>query len=420
MTNIKNQRGVALLFALGILSLILVMGLAFLGNSLITQKVAVNSQEGSSAKIFARNVVDRALAQLTLANLLQSGRSGNIYIASDAGTVYSRLADHGDSIAPAGDSAATGYGAAAFSQDQFSGDVSKLNVDEKFNKSWYAGKNSRAKWIYIHQNGLESNGGLTDQTGNPIVARYACQVLPETSRSRVSLYAVTSGVSRIAGTTPAASNPRVPHNYRWGLDVDELVIPGLDNMFLTYWGSGPAVVTPQYEYDNFFNLLSGSSAPNPFYGNTRDIENRKRWVKNIFAEGKGRVAREAYRAGNNWYPRFNLTAVASSFSEDGKWYSRFLTSIPGDAAAEKNVIDTLKNSSTVVDRVGAAPPADNAEYEYRDSNVKDRDYEHPAGLPFLRRIGNDSEKGAFASVENLRKQIASNLNDYCDADYIPT
>ena len=36
----KNESGVALLFALGILSLLLVLGLAFASNALLAQKVA--------------------------------------------------------------------------------------------------------------------------------------------------------------------------------------------------------------------------------------------------------------------------------------------------------------------------------------------------------------------------------------------
>ena len=39
----KNESGVALLFALGILSLLLVLGLAFASNALLAQKVAYNN-----------------------------------------------------------------------------------------------------------------------------------------------------------------------------------------------------------------------------------------------------------------------------------------------------------------------------------------------------------------------------------------
>ena len=260
MTNTEHQKGVALLFALGILSLILVMGLAFLGNSLISQKIAFNSQESSVSRFLARSAVDRALAHLTLFNLIQA-RDHATYYAADASSVFSRIS--AGNLNVAGDTQTTGSVLAAVSQDQLSGNDSKLNVEKKYDTPWYWGKNSAAKWIYVHQNGVESAGDTTTNTSNPIVARYAYQVLPQTSLSRISLYGVTSGANGIAGTTPAATNPRIPHFHRWGADVDELVIPGLNNMFLTYWGDENSQrVDGQYEFDNFINLLSSSSAPN--------------------------------------------------------------------------------------------------------------------------------------------------------------
>ena len=417
MIGIERQKGVALLFALGILSLILVMGLAFLGNSLISQKIAFNSQEASSAKLAARNAVDRALAHLTLFNLMQA-RDQATYYASDASSVFSRL--NSDPLTLNGTSQTAGSDAAAISQDMLASVTSydsKMTVEKKYDTPWYDGASSAAKWIYVHRNGVESNGATTTNTNNPIIARYAYQVLPQTSQSRLSLFGVTSGVTGIAGITPAASNPRIPHTHRWGIDIDELVIPGLNNMFMTYWGTGANyALTPQYEFDNFTNLLAGSSSPNPFQGNSRDIENRKRWLRNIFVEGKGRVAREMYKAGFDWYPRFNLSGRTGGTDV---WYSRFLRNGEADS-----VLNSLKNSATVLDRLTIAP-ANNAVHKFDDSKVRDSDYVNQSGhtgigLPFLRSIGDDTQKGAFSNVEYLRKQIAANLNDYCDADYIPT
>ncbi|MBQ9753222.1 MAG: hypothetical protein IJV93_00555, partial [Lentisphaeria bacterium] len=420
MTNTEHQKGVALLFALGILSLILVMGLAFLGNSLISQKIAFNSQESSVSRFLARSAVDRALAHLTLFNLIQARDHATFY-AADASSVFSRIS--AGNLNVAGDTQTTGSVLAAVSQDQLSGNDSKLNVEKKYDTPWYWGKNSAAKWIYVHQNGVESAGDTTTNTSNPIVARYAYQVLPQTSLSRISLYGVTSGANGIAGTTPAATNPRIPHFHRWGADVDELIIPGLNNMFLTYWGDENSQrVDGQYEFDNFINLLSSSNTPNPFYGSSKDVENRKRWLRNIFVEGKGRVAREAYSDGYNWYPRFNLGKHSSGTDP---WYSRFLRSGENDSN-----LAALRNSAHVLDRL-TAPAANSADCKFDDSKVRDNDYltattPNPIGLPFLRSIGDrgtgavDAEIGAFPSVESLRKQIAANLNDYCDDDSIPT
>ena len=422
MTGIERQKGVALLFALGILSLILVMGVAFLGNALISQKIAFNSQEANSAKLVARNAVDRALAHLTLFNLTQA-RDHATYYASDASSVFSRT--NGTALTVNGTSQTAGSNAAAISHDMLSsvGNYdSKLTVEKKYGTPWYDGASSAAKWIYVHKNGVESNGYPDPlNTANPIVARYAYQVLPQTSKSRISLFGVTSGVTGIAGTTPAATNPRIPHTHRWGVDIDELVIPGLNNMFMTYWGTGENfALTPQYEFDNFINLLAGSSAPNPFQGTSEIIENRKRWLRNIFVEGKGRVAREAYTDGQNWYPRFNLGA---RIGDTDAWYSRFLRNDETDSVLEASG-SAPKNGDEILNRL-AAVPINNAIHKFDDSKIRDIDYvkqngHSGIGLPFLRAIGDSSEKGAWESVEKWRKQIAANLNDYCDADSIPT
>ncbi|MBR2871978.1 MAG: hypothetical protein IKB99_00650, partial [Lentisphaeria bacterium] len=88
--NVRSQRGVALLFALGVLSLMLVTGIAFLGNVLITQKIVTYRAEASSAKHLLATAQERALAHLNIFNLTQVARSG-IYYAGDASSVYSRM-----------------------------------------------------------------------------------------------------------------------------------------------------------------------------------------------------------------------------------------------------------------------------------------------------------------------------------------
>ncbi len=307
MIRKHTQQGVALIFALGILSLILVMGVAFLGNALIVQKIAVNSRETAASRYFAENALNRALSQLALFDLLQSKYHASFY-ASDAESVYSRAVTAAAS--------ASGDTGTAVIQDQLSGSGSKLNVNSKFSTPWYEGKKSPARWIYVHENGKESDG--SGSVTEPITGRFAYQVLPQSSTSRISLYGVTSGVTGIAGETPAASNPRIPHTNRWGIDADELVIPNLGSMFSQYWGTGVSpllALPPQHEFDNFLNLLSGSSAPNPFKDNTKTVENRKRWLRHIFVEGKRRVAREAHADAAAWYPRF----TPSGFTGDDVW-----------------------------------------------------------------------------------------------------
>ena len=54
-----RERGIALLFALGVLSLLLVLGLAFATNSLMARKVAANNSYRGQAKIMALSAINR-------------------------------------------------------------------------------------------------------------------------------------------------------------------------------------------------------------------------------------------------------------------------------------------------------------------------------------------------------------------------
>ena len=420
MNSSEKQRGVALLFALGILSLILVMGVAFLGNALISQKIAVNNERSDFSRSLARSAADRALAHLMMFHLVQSKYAlWDAYKKDDAYTVYSRKTGSGN--------------------DMLTGDDSKLNVETKLNKPWYKGSdNGSVTWIYVHEDGTESNGAGGSGITSPIIGRFAYQVLP--AGLRIPLYAMTAGASSAAAVTEKDEIDgfpfRVPKLFRWGMDIDELVIPrssAADDLFHSCWGpSSSSVYSRQHEYDNFFGLLSGGGSATPLSSsrNKADVENLKRWSRNVFAEGRERLAPEAYtdntlttKGDRTWYPRFNLSdftpfkiAAGAEGWSDALWYSRFLDSEPANAAAEKTAVDDLKNKPVVLDRL--APPGSSEIFQ--EGNSRDRDYDNPIGLPFLKRIGGDAGKGAFDTVENFRKQIAANLNDYCDSDSIPT
>ena len=62
--NKKNQRGVALIFALGILGLMVVLGLTFASLSFTDQTIARSSAEQEAAKIMAKSAVQRVIATL--------------------------------------------------------------------------------------------------------------------------------------------------------------------------------------------------------------------------------------------------------------------------------------------------------------------------------------------------------------------
>ena len=150
----------------------------------------------------------------------------------------------------------------------------------------------------------------------------------------------------------------------------------------------------------------------------------------------GRMAREAYfggRDGNNLYyfPRFNLSDFTKVWNgsayvdipdtnSKGGWYQRFTNKNQNDEDARKELDNDTDYLDDFLDKYLAYVPSKDKSHYYSDSYIRDTDCTKPIGLPFLRRIGNNGEKGAFDTVANLRKQIAANLNDYCDSDSIPT
>ena len=62
--NKKKQRGVALIFALGILGLMVVLGLTFASLSFTEQAIARGSSEQIAARIMAKSAVQRVIALL--------------------------------------------------------------------------------------------------------------------------------------------------------------------------------------------------------------------------------------------------------------------------------------------------------------------------------------------------------------------
>lgn len=64
----KNERGIALLFALSILALLLVMALAFTTNSMFEKKAAFNSAKGSSSRLLAQAALQTVRVMLATYN----------------------------------------------------------------------------------------------------------------------------------------------------------------------------------------------------------------------------------------------------------------------------------------------------------------------------------------------------------------
>ena len=403
--GVRREEGMALIFALGFLALMLILGLGFVTTSLLAQRLAANNSNRVQARTLARSAAARACASILLYNdqVLVSGSDKTIenydFICSYGEVEYNK-------------SGATDSGAL---NDQLVGSPAKKNYDPsnpddadaktadesklkyQVGTEDYTGENSQAKWMYFY----DAPSG-TD--GRRIIGRAAFQVLPRQA-GRLSLYAITGG-SRVSGDFW-----QYPHKFRWGRDIAELDLTNTTTLRNWY-----DVVTADNIPSKYEDLYS-SSAYNVFF--STDADAKKKWIEYWFAEGKNPILKDAFPTLDStdakgrkliYINRFNISDYYYPHTDGDNWYDRFKSN-----GARKNgwdeVTEERKNSKEALDTFTGAAVA------YKENHTTDPEVE-PSGLPFLRRIGND--KGSFESLELLRRQIAANFNDYCDADAVPT
>lgn len=382
----NNESGVALLFALGILSLLLVLGLAFASNALLAQKVAHNNSSRSQAKQFALSAVNRiAISIMYLQSKLPSSA-----ILEDYSDVYSSGMDGKDENNKT-------YADGLFSKEDSLLTPPASASPDKPDDSTY----QKPKWTFI----FDKPKGVT---GRKIIGRIAYQQVVSSKRlSKITLDSVLRGVyaqSSHASGTPAVNHE--PWNTRWGKTISELNLnktTPLDDWY------NKALDETDLKEDSYSSISSFFLAYKDEYFNDANADRKKAFIERWFTDGTEPVEPEFYRykisAGTTseefkLYHRFNLGDLTDCYLEDDIWYDRFRN----DTSITLN-----KNSADILDKLAH----DSIEFKTTDELT-------PAdtGIPFLKQIAN--ERGTFSTLEARRKQIAANLNDYCDPDSKPT
>lgn len=393
--NWAGQQGVALLFALGILSMLLILGLAFVANSLLAQKVAANNSNRSQAKMLAQSGISRMVISLMYYQELVAEKG---YSVKDYSDVYSVGDPDTSSDAK---------------KDGLLGEKSKL-IPSGMASRYDVDTDLHGEWIYF--TAKEDIDSSTTQ--DKIIGRIAYQMLPAARTSNINMEHLLRGVydfdepGNPDGTTDTTPDRRIPWDVRWGFDINELNLDASD--VLKEWQTTHA---PENEaefkaktYAAFFEAYGGKSEtggdPPLFSASDPDLVEKKAWVKRWLAEGTVPAEPEVYhyQAGNvdgqvlqniKTYHRFNLGKIDDIDSTDDIWYARFDT-------ADKNNLQAVENLT-----------AKSEQFRANDSLTP-----RGVGLPFLKLIG--SSPGSFSNIEERRRQIAANLNDYCDEDSIPT
>lgn len=410
----RREEGMALLFALGFLALMLIIGLGFVTTSLLAQKLAVNNSSRAQARMFARSAAARAMLNIMLYND-QAALTGANIENYDSICSYDRVAYRDDDTKVpnvevidttiGGTLHADATGQNAVLNDQLLKSSEDSSDESKFKYTIgtedYNGVGTQAKWLFFY----DSPEGTE---GRKIIGRAAFQVLPRHA-GRFSLYAITGG-SVVKNDYGA-----YPHTYRWGRDIAELDLKNTQT--LRNWYDSVNAANIPFKYDTLYNSYGS------FFSASPDV--KKHWIEYWFAEGKNPILKDAFAKLDKsdkknkkviYVNRFNISDYYYEDADRGNadndnWYDRFKKSGDRNEGWSADELAQNKNSAEALEALTQDARS------YKENHTEDAKID-PSGLPFLKRIGND--KGSFDSLEHLRKQIAANFNDYCDADSIPT
>jgi len=373
INNRRAQRGVALLFALGILSLLLILGLASVTNALLAQRVASNNSSRSQAKMLAQSAISRMAISLMY---YQYGAKDNPSVS------YEGIFSCYDANAETADRSSTPQAC-----DGLRGSDSKLIPPGGLTNYDFA-SDLKGEWSYVTAKDADNH--------DRIVGRVAYQLLPTSQSAQINLDHLLRGI--YSQGTPA----RTPWTDRWGAGINELNL-NETTVFKNWETEAPAASSDltASTFDAFFSAFSGSLF-------SADTAKKEAWVRRWFAEGTVAADPEYYRYYDStakesyYYHRFPLGTLDSSRGTiSDAWYDRLTVGYSANSANP--------NSESILGRLAGPSP----EFKITDSVTGDK-----MGLPYLKNISDI--KGSFSDLTSRRKQITANLNDYCDSDSVPS
>ena len=387
----KRQQGIALIFALAMLSLLLIMGMGFATNSIFVQKAAYNSSNTTSARLLCQSAVSRVLALLQL-----------------------QISLYGETI----DFSYDNWSANSGDKDMLDHLTTKIG-----DASIYTWNNSQpVTWEYI-----KTNDGSTDR----LIGRFAYVVVPVGGINPAAV--VKSGTREEAPVSATVTERRV------GASVDEI------NIMAVSPGDIVASATPgvnQVSAGKFNYVATASSspagklpgtAPNGYWTSHANMFTlmgitsgslKSKFLKWFVVGAAGAFAqREACwvdRNGNGvmdsvtgtndeLFHRFNIYTRAPATSWDA------FTATDSEKVINANLLCDA-NDDNVPEVLPTPYPPPPAAFPAANDGL---------GIPWLAFFGYDKNgvvdetgplKGTFPNVTAIRHQIAANLIDYCDSN----
>ncbi len=383
----KNEKGIALVFSLIFLSLLLILALAFALDSMFDQKAAYNTANASSAAF---------LAQAQLKQVLTLMRNNEANYGSDR--LYS------------GHNSDGAYDTTNYDQDMLEERLSVSNILDKTDICFTnTTVKDRVSWKYIKDNGT---------TPQRIIGRTAFVVIPD---KKIPLNSLVDGR---AGTTAYKINEKDDAETRIGKYVSEInvrgAIPAVTSNITTItetlnWKTDNPVTDAGFtngkytgiwpDFSNLFTTLE--TAIGSTFSDTEKTKFTDKLTLTVFDE------KEAF-----WADTDDDTGIDSN-----ELYKRF------DLTRNWVTVDNTADLVFLRDKILLDSGATGAPVQAMDpwtSSASDG-----VGLPWLACFGYKTDGtvdttlgktfGADdAAVYARRCQIAANLKDYCDTDNRPT
>jgi hypothetical protein len=411
--KIKEEKGIALLFSLGILSLLLVLALGFATDAIISQKTAENNSNLTSARLLAEGTLERVKFAL------ETATKAPWLLTSYSDTTTHPNADYPNMFVPSDDGNdednETSDMLGRISTDGVFSGID--NVVHQASDTLNAGQ-KYVRWEYISQVRDDGTYAITGRTAFIAIARAG--INPQ------------SLCNSTLSTEPAPSDATNPYE-KVGQNVYEIYMPDLStsaNYIPKFGNDFPINVTMA---DAIANKNSSGFWPDLdamfFELGIMDTANQARRdeLSSLFMIGAnptdeaywmdahsfdGKVESDPTNAGYELYQRFNIAerTVPPPPATTKDWDSITIADIT--ATPEKFYADTGTDTGVT----GIKSPTD----------------QNGLGIPWLANFGktidpatgatsdDDTLKATFSAVADRRNQIIANLIDYCDSNDTPT
>lgn len=356
----ERERGVALIFTLAMLGLLMMLLLAFVGSMSVKKTVSSNAANKRQLDLLVNSAVSRLRLHLEASEKAGKNLDETVSSTDDSDT----LSD-GSSPGAAASSAKSSFSKIEFECPE--GD------ETLYDTNLVSGQEDEIEWIYVK---------------DPVSDSYFGRVA----------YAVIPNVHPILDLKSLGTEIRVGDQY------NELNLSDFSNGFKS---AGTVSVDKS-------NILNRDAYAVFYKDNSFDAEHSN--FLNIFTTANGLNSEDTYLYRN---PK-----TAGSQYRDSVWRrfdlgNDVLVDYNGNAfkdMSSEDRVDALLGSS------GTTISVDSNQMRYFDNNdkINNPDYRNAYVLPFFKKfdnsttdeVGSSEYKGTFESADQLRNQVAANLIDY--------